>query len=203
MGDLPQLAILPTLARRRTELASSERQLELLDSVELEPASVSFDARLAGADLPPLAATGIETFQLNLGKVESLLDSVSLDRNTHASEDQTRAAHSIAGVLAMAPQGRALEIAQATEPSLSADGRYLAFVSARSDLLVGWPFPDNNAQVDAFRKDRQTNQIDPMSTRVDRLWVGSSGVDQLELAASGRFAFLRRSGLVQLVAPQR
>lgn len=99
--------------------------------------------------------------------------------------------------------GAALEIAQATEPSLSADGRYLAFVSARSDLLVGWPFPDNNAQVDAFRKDRQTDQIDPMSTRVDRLWVGSSGVDQLELAASGRFAFLRRSGLVQLVAPQR
>ena len=99
-----------------------------------------------------LNTTMREELQLNLGKVESLLDSVSLDRNTLASEDQTRAAHSIAGVLALAPQGRDLEIAQALEAALETQrerltpfnnealwslGSCFAFLQARLEQLEG------------------------------------------------------------------
>ncbi len=55
-----------SLKHRRSPLASVERQLELLESVELEH---GFAAAVAGAGRPPLQATGLDVLQLNLGRL--------------------------------------------------------------------------------------------------------------------------------------
>ena len=67
----PRSNVLATLARRQDPLASARRQLELLDGVELEAplGGGDFDHHLERAGLAPLAATGIEVLQLNVGKV--------------------------------------------------------------------------------------------------------------------------------------
>lgn len=54
-----------TLIARRAPLASSRSQLEVL----ARPGSwTAFEERIAAAGLPPLAASGIEIFQINVGK---------------------------------------------------------------------------------------------------------------------------------------
>ena len=57
----------PTLWRERSPLADPETQLAELDAVEI--AGGSFDEHVAAAGLGPLTATGIETLQVNLGRV--------------------------------------------------------------------------------------------------------------------------------------
>ncbi|MEM7306447.1 MAG: arsenosugar biosynthesis radical SAM (seleno)protein ArsS [Planctomycetota bacterium] len=64
------LKVLPTLQRRGAELAAPEAQLARLADASVEdPLDGSFDRHLAGAGLHPLTATGIDVFQLNLGRV--------------------------------------------------------------------------------------------------------------------------------------
>ena len=68
--SLKQLKVLPTLKRRRSELASTEVQLAKLDALDLEdPLDGDFDRHLEAAGLFPLRATGIEIFQINVGRV--------------------------------------------------------------------------------------------------------------------------------------
>ena len=55
-----------SLQHRRSPLASVDSQQELLASV---PLATEFDAALAAADRPPLAATGLDVLQLNLGRL--------------------------------------------------------------------------------------------------------------------------------------
>lgn len=76
-------------------------------------------------------------------------------------------------------------------PSLSADGRYVAFESAASDLVVG----DTNGEQDVFVMDRTTGVV----TRVS---VASNGTQasamsgEPAISADGRYvAFVSRSGL--------
>ena len=57
----------PTLWRERSPLADPRTQLAALDAVEL--AEGTFHERVAAAGLGPLTATGIETLQVNLGRV--------------------------------------------------------------------------------------------------------------------------------------
>ena len=64
------LKIVPTLNRRGADLASSGAQLARLDGLAVEdPLEGDFDRHLDGAGLFPLHATGIEIFQVNLGRV--------------------------------------------------------------------------------------------------------------------------------------
>lgn len=64
------LGIRPTLARRADELAAPGRQLELLDAVELAASLAGdFEAHLQRAGHAPLRAAGVETLQLNVGKL--------------------------------------------------------------------------------------------------------------------------------------
>jgi radical SAM/Cys-rich protein len=58
--------LLPTLSERRSPLASSAEQIRVLDSVALR--GLEFDEQLGTAGLAPLRATGIEVFQINVGK---------------------------------------------------------------------------------------------------------------------------------------
>jgi len=55
-----------SLRHRRSPLASAASQLELLDAV---PGVPGFHEAVAAAGRPPLAATGIEVLQLNLGRL--------------------------------------------------------------------------------------------------------------------------------------
>jgi radical SAM/Cys-rich protein len=55
-----------TLLSRRNPLASTERQLEVLAETK---ACLPFEERLAAVGLPPLRATGITVFQINVGKL--------------------------------------------------------------------------------------------------------------------------------------
>jgi radical SAM/Cys-rich protein len=57
---------LPSLAQRRHPLAEPGRQLEVLDSVGRFP---PFGEALAGAGVPRLEATGVQTLQINVGKL--------------------------------------------------------------------------------------------------------------------------------------
>jgi radical SAM/Cys-rich protein len=61
------LKVQPTLHVRHAPLASAQRQGALLDQLALRDAD--FDEHLERAGLFPLRATGIEIFQLNVGKV--------------------------------------------------------------------------------------------------------------------------------------
>ncbi len=65
-----RLKILPTLARRRVPLADTGVQRATLAAVPVRDAlGGDFDRHLEQAGLHPLRATGIEVFQLNLGRV--------------------------------------------------------------------------------------------------------------------------------------
>jgi radical SAM/Cys-rich protein len=67
---LPAIALEPTLLRRGSPLASTAEQRRVLDAVPLvDPLNGDFDAHVARAGQAPLAATGIDVLQLNLGKV--------------------------------------------------------------------------------------------------------------------------------------
>jgi radical SAM/Cys-rich protein len=64
------LKVHPTLQHRNAPLASASRQIALLDELALrDELDASFDRHLERAGLFPLHATGIEIFQLNVGKV--------------------------------------------------------------------------------------------------------------------------------------
>ena len=61
---------IPTLAARGSELASGASQLATLARVPLrDERGGDFDRHLARADLVPLRASGIEVFQINVGKL--------------------------------------------------------------------------------------------------------------------------------------
>lgn len=63
-------ALLRTLVDRGSELASGAAQLERLAAVPVtDVLAGDFDAHLASSGLAPLCATGIEVFQVNVGKV--------------------------------------------------------------------------------------------------------------------------------------
>ncbi len=62
------LKVAPTLHRRGAELADPVQQLAVLDDLPLGPDG-DFDARLRTAGLGPLTATGVEVFQINVGRV--------------------------------------------------------------------------------------------------------------------------------------
>jgi Tol biopolymer transport system component len=71
-------------------------------------------------------------------------------------------------------------------PSMSADGRYLAFVSLASNLVTG----DTNNQPDVFVRDRQTNQITRVSVASDGTQA-DNGSALTAISADGRYvAFL-------------
>lgn len=57
--------VLPTLQKRRSSLSSGQAQRELLRRVPLDR---TFEQALSGADILPLHATGIDIFQINVGK---------------------------------------------------------------------------------------------------------------------------------------
>lgn len=59
------MKVLPTLQKRHAPLSSARAQREMLARLPLEQ---SFDNALLGADLYPLRATGIEIFQINVGR---------------------------------------------------------------------------------------------------------------------------------------
>ncbi|MBZ0320393.1 MAG: hypothetical protein K8L91_28530 [Anaerolineae bacterium] len=83
----------------------------------------------------------------------------------------------------------------ASDPSISADGRYVAFVSDATNLVAG----DSNAQSDVFVHDRQTGQTSRVSVGAGGTQAtGGRSVDT-SISADGRYvAFL--SGATNLVA---
>jgi hypothetical protein len=88
--------------------------------------------------------------------------------------------------------GGAQVSADSTAPSMSADGRYIAFVSGDSTLVSG----DTNASTDVFVKDRQTGAV-------ERVSVASDGTQALgdswapSISADGRYvAFTSYAALV-------
>ena len=71
---------------------------------------------------------------------------------------------------------------QSYEPSISADGRYVAFVSDASDLVPG----DTNGTTDVFVRDLQTGAIARVSTRANGEQGNGSCVDP-QISADGRY----------------
>ncbi|MER6998832.1 hypothetical protein [Streptomyces sp. NPDC000410] len=78
-------------------------------------------------------------------------------------------------------------------PVLSADGRYVAFSSARDDLVPG----DTNGVNDIFRRDRRAGTTERVSVRSDGAQgTGASRVDPVISADGRRVGFVSRSNLV-------
>ena len=86
--------VLATLARRQSALASVAEQQRVLEAVPLE---ASFEEHLARAGLPPLTATGIETLQLNLGRVcNQTCNHCHVDAGPDRTENMSRATAELA-----------------------------------------------------------------------------------------------------------
>ena len=71
---------------------------------------------------------------------------------------------------------------QSTGPSISADGRYVAFYSAASNLVPG----DTNGMSDIFVYDRQTDTIERVSLAADGTQGNGSSVGR-SISADGRY----------------
>ncbi len=63
-----KLKLLPTLAERGAKLASGAEQLAMLDELTSTPGA-DFESHLERAGLAPLRATGVDIFQINVGRV--------------------------------------------------------------------------------------------------------------------------------------
>src|SRR5438093_563130 len=70
-----------------------------------------------------------------------------------------------------------------TSPLISADGRYVAFVSAASDLVAN----DTNAALDVFVRDLQAGTIALASVRADGTTGGNGDSDSPALTPDGRW----------------
>jgi Tol biopolymer transport system component len=69
-----------------------------------------------------------------------------------------------------------------TSPSISADGRYVAFLSFASNLVPG----DTNATIDVFVRDRQTDTTTRVSLANDGM-QGNSASEWPSISADGRY----------------
>ena len=74
------------------------------------------------------------------------------------------------------------ETAQSAVASISADGRYVAFISDASNLVPG----DTNGVTDIFVYDRQTGTIERVSVAADGT-QGNGGSCQPSISADGRY----------------
>ena len=84
---------------------------------------------------------------------------------------------------------------QTTErPSLSADGRYVAFSSLASTLVAG----DSNGALDVFVHDRHTGETQRVSVAIDGT-QGNGASDQPSLSADGRYVAF--SSLARTLVP--
>lgn len=78
-----------------------------------------------------------------------------------------------------------------TDPSISADGNFVAFSSLASDLVAG----DNNVHMDVYRYDLRSNGIDLVSSGPLGTLFANSG--EPSISAKGQFvAFTSRANLV-------
>jgi Tol biopolymer transport system component len=86
----------------------------------------------------------------------------------------------------------------ATEPAISADGRYVAFMAVGSDFVPG----DTNNELDVFVKDRVTGITTRVSTDsngnqgidlINADSLGSSAVEDPSISADGRYVAFRSS----------
>jgi Tol biopolymer transport system component len=69
-----------------------------------------------------------------------------------------------------------------SEPAISADGRYVAFVSSATDLVDG----DTNGKGDIFRKDLQTGETVRCSTKSDGSQANGASGD-VSISSDGRY----------------
>ena len=72
------------------------------------------------------------------------------------------------------------------DPSISADGRYVAFMSDASNLVPG----DTNGNADIFVYDRQTDSIERVSVASDGTEGNSKSISP-SLSADGRYVAFR------------
>src|SRR5262249_46725190 len=117
------------------------------------------------------------------------------DRNDFCLSLDETAAHSCSDVLVKDGLGGPIKVeSRATggeqgnnhslTPALSADGRYLAFVSAANNLVPG----DTNEAIDVFIRDRQTGITTRVSVASDGTQAnGPSLGESLAVSADGRY----------------
>jgi Tol biopolymer transport system component len=110
--------------------------------------------------------------------------------NAHDVFVRDREAGPIERVPLAADGGRAN--GESYSPSLSADGRFVAFESYATDLVPG----DTNGQRDIFVRDRQAGTTERVSLTADGAQAGGNSTS-LSLSADGRFvAFVSGDNLV-------
>ncbi|MGI5522832.1 S8 family serine peptidase [Micromonospora sp. CA-259024] len=90
--------------------------------------------------------------------------------------------------------GESARWSMSTEPSISADGRYVAFQSTAANLVEG----DTNGQVDVFLHDRQTDRTEMVSAPLPGVASGPGMTGQVALSGDGRYAAFA-SGATNLV----
>jgi len=98
-----------------------------------------------------------EELAKHLTTIQTLLEQVSKDRGTRTTRDHLRAIHSVAGTLAMAPEGREAEIAKALEGLLEAQCNSGAPFSVDAVWVLGASIGHLQAHLD--RLDGQTDVV--------------------------------------------
>jgi Tol biopolymer transport system component len=86
-------------------------------------------------------------------------------------------------LLSLNSSGTEIGNGASTSPVMSVDGRYVAFVSAASNLVAN----DTNAALDVFVRDLQTGNIALASVRVDGTTGGNGDSDSPALTPDGRW----------------
>lgn len=75
-------------------------------------------------------------------------------------------------------------------PSISADARYVAFISFAENLVPGGPVPDPNYQLDVFVRDRQTGTTERVPVGIGG-GKGNNVSDSPAITGAGRFVVFR------------
>lgn len=146
-----------------------------------EQPAISADGRLVAfaSDAPDLVTADTNATCTNAGGVATNCKDIFL-------KDMQSGVTAIVSVDAAGAQGDSIS----QQPSISADGRFIAFSSLAANFAAG----DGNSSADVFIKDMQTGALLLVSTGVDGV-PGDGESGRPSISADGRFvAFQSRAG---------
>lgn len=177
--------LVPGDTNNATDIFVFDRQTRTTERVSVPDPRVGQAEANDSSEEPAISADGrfvaYESQASNLVLGDNFIPDVYVyDRLTGTTQRMSEDANGVGG---NAPSGDAVDFAILRGPSISADGRFVAFSSAASNLVPRTIF----VRVEVFVKDRETGAIERVSvTNAGDLVQGSDSRDP-SISADGRF----------------
>lgn len=118
------------------------------------------------------------------------LDDDNCDRDIFLFDSQTNTTTIISRLPGSPVAGSCSNLGNSSYPSISADGRFIAFLSSNASLVVG----DSNARDDVFVFDRINNTIERVSISSSGTQINSNADIEQTITANGRFVVFSAGG---------